>query len=101
MGGCEGLRLVGGGGLGVGDVRAGKTVGCRGGPIGGELGRKGREGEAGGKRGRRKALSALDYRKKLRIEMRWSEGWSAVAFRCETWRTKCAPGVLAIRSKST
>ena len=79
--------------------RAGKTVGCWGGPSGGELGRKGREGEADRKTGRKEALSALDYRKKLRIEMRWSESRSAVAFRCETWWTKCASGVLVIGAR--
>ena len=41
-------------------------------------------------------MSALDYRKRLRIEMRWSGSWSAVAFRCETRWTKYASGVLAI-----
>ena len=33
---------------------------------------------------RRKALSALDYMKKLRSAMRWTGSWSAFRFRCET-----------------
>ena len=97
MGCCEGLRLIRGGAR-AGCIRVAGRKSCRmsGGTERRELGRKGREGEAGGRRGRKEALSALDYQKKLRIEMRWSESRSAVAFRCETWWTKCASGVLVI-----